>query len=76
MKSRSWKVALTHFSQRYVSAKEIVNATMYKMQKEKWEYAEKHSIVCFDHLRMRMSELPLMVYQSRKICEIFPSDSQ
>lgn len=33
-------------------------------------------MVCFDHLRMRMSELPLLTYQSRRICEIFPSDSQ
>lgn len=49
MRSKSWKTALTHFSQRYKSACEIVEPKMYKMNKAKQDYAEKHTIVCFDH---------------------------
>jgi hypothetical protein len=59
-----------------VSAKEIVNPSLYQMNKKKSEYASSHSIVCFDHLRMRMSDLPLMAYESKKISEIIPSDPQ
>ena len=35
MRSKSWKTALTHFSQRYKSACEIVEPKMYKTNKEK-----------------------------------------
>lgn len=75
MQSESWKLALTHFSQRYISAKEIVDPSLYKLNEQKRAYASNHSIVCFDHLQMRVSQLPLAVYQSKKICEIFPTDS-
>ena len=67
MASSSWKLALTHFSQRYISAKEIVNPSIYKLDQKKRDYAINHSVVCFDHLNMRMSQLPAMSYQSRKI---------
>jgi hypothetical protein len=50
IRSKSWKTALTHFSQRYKSACEIVEPSMYKLNSRKKEYAEKHTIVCFDHL--------------------------
>lgn len=30
MKANSWKTALTHFSQRYKSAKDIVEPALYK----------------------------------------------
>jgi ribonuclease BN (tRNA processing enzyme) len=76
MRSQSWKLALTHFSQRYISAKEIVNPSLYQLDDKKNEYASNHTIVCFDHLKMRMSDLPLLAYESKKMCEIFPSDSQ
>lgn len=39
MKSNSWKTALTHFSQRYKSACEIVEPKMYKLNKKKQNYA-------------------------------------
>lgn len=58
---------MTHFSQRYVSAKEIVNPSLYKLDPRKMDYALRHSVVCFDHLRMRMSELPLLAVESRRI---------
>ncbi len=55
MKSNSWKTALTHFSQRYKSAKEIVEPALYKTNQPKYEYAMNHAIVCFDHMQMRLS---------------------
>jgi len=50
MKSKSWKTALTHFSQRYKSASDIIDPRMYKLNQKKHDYAKDHTIVCYDHL--------------------------
>lgn len=50
MKSKSWKLALTHFSQRYKSGLDIVEPKNYWKNKPKKDYATNHTIVCFDHL--------------------------
>lgn len=74
IKSKSWKTALTHFSQRYKSAKEIVEPTQYKLFAKKYDYALNHTIVCFDHMQMRLSETPKLPHISRAIASIIPNE--
>lgn len=56
MKSNSWKLALTHFSQRYKSAADIVDPSNYNSNPAKKKYSENHTIVCFDHLEIEPSK--------------------
>ncbi len=49
---------------------------MYKLDKAKEEYAEKHTIVCFDHLEMTASNAHLMPYYSRGVANAIPKDSK
>lgn len=74
MKSNSWKLALTHFSQRYKSASEIVEPNNYWMNKNKRSYAANHTIVCFDHLEIEASQAHLMPEYSRAISAAIPKD--
>jgi hypothetical protein len=67
MSSNSWKTALTHFSQRYKSAKNIVDPRLYKNNEELNAYSLNHVIVCCDHLHMKLSNTPQMPYLSRMI---------
>jgi hypothetical protein len=74
MKSNSWKTALTHFSQRYKSAKDIVEPALYKTNEAKYDYTMNHTIVCFDHMQMRLSETPKLPQISRAIASMIPSE--
>lgn len=74
MKSKSWKLALTHFSQRYKSASDIVEPNNYWTNKDKKAYATNHTIVCFDHLEIEANKAHLMPEYSRAISAAIPKD--
>lgn len=60
MKSNSWRLALTHFSQRYKNSASILDLDVYKNDEATYNYAKNNSIVCFDHLQMKLSETEYM----------------
>ena len=76
MVSSSWKTALTHFSQRYKSGADIINPKNYKKDLAKEEYAEKHTIVCFDHFELNLSKANFLSYYSRAIADALPKDNK
>ena len=76
MQSNSWKLALTHFSQRYKSSSDIVDPNIYYNNKPKKEFAEKHTIVCFDHLEIESSKAHLMPEYSRALAAAIPRDNK
>lgn len=55
MKSNSWRLALTHFSQRYKRAADILVPEQYKKEPIKEKFARDNCIICFDHLQMHLS---------------------
>ena len=74
MKSNSWRLALTQFSQRYKNSACIMNLEEYKNDEKTYHYAKENSIVCFDHLQMKFSETEYMPEVSRLIADVLPAD--
>lgn len=74
MKSNSWRLALTHFSQRYKNSASILDLEGYKKDEMTYNYAKDNTIVCFDHLQMKMSETEYMPEVSRLIAEVLPTE--
>lgn len=74
MKSNSWRLALTHFSQRYKNSASILDLEEYKNDEMTYNYAKDNTIVCFDHLQMKMSETEYMPEVSRLIAEVLPTE--
>jgi hypothetical protein len=58
MNSKSWKTALTHFSQRFNDLKKDILITKnYKSNPAKYEYAKYETFVAMDHLTIKLSQL-------------------
>jgi len=74
MESKSWKLALTHFSQRYKSASDIVDPLNYSKNPIKKSYSEKHTIVCFDHLEIESSKAHILPEYTRALAAAIPKD--
>jgi hypothetical protein len=49
---------------------------MYKLKKKKQDYAEKHTIVCFDHFELKVSDAHIMPYYSRGVANAIPKDNK
>ncbi len=47
---------------------------LYKLNEAKYEYTMNHTIVCFDHMQMRLSETPKLSQISRAIAAMIPSE--
>jgi hypothetical protein len=44
------------------------------MDEIKYNYALNHTIVCFDHMQMKLSETPTLPFISRAIAAMIPVD--
>lgn len=74
LKSKSWRLALTHFSQRYKRAADILEPEQYSTDPRVFNYARDCSIICFDHLQMHLSQCEFMPEVSRFAMELLPAD--
>jgi hypothetical protein len=68
MKSRSWKTALTHFSEPSFRSGEMVDLEGENNWK-KVKYANEHTFFCCDHLHLRLSEMGHLPTITRKIAK-------
>ena len=66
MKSRSWKTALTHFSEPSFRTGEMVDLEGDKNWKKE-KYANEHTFLCCDHLQLRLSQMGHLPAITRKI---------
>ncbi len=74
LQSGSWRLALTHFSQRYKRCADILVPESYKDKEEEYKYASENCIICFDHLQMHLSECEYLPAVSRMAMELLPTE--